>query len=124
VASELGARALSFERRPELAMYDLVVLGTSGPGLLDARLFGYLAGGALRGKRLALYSDMWPAPANEAFQAVARAAATLGGATPTASWLQVSSGLFGQLPDADREAARAWARILKAEVPPAAYPRA
>jgi hypothetical protein len=123
IAADLGARALSFERRPELAMYDLVVLGTSGPGLLDPRLLPYLAAGTLRGKHLAIFSDIWPPLANEAFQVGARAAATVGGASPTAEWLQVSTGPFGQLTGADRAAAHAWARKLATEFPPAGYPR-
>jgi hypothetical protein len=123
VATELGARALSFDRRPELAMYDLVVLGTSGPGLADPRLAPYLVAGGLRGKHLALFSDIWPAPANEAFQATARVMAIVGGAHPTREWLRVSTGLIGGLSEADRAAAHAWARQLASEFPPPAYPR-
>lgn len=123
IAAELGVRALSFERRPELAMYDLVVLGTSGPGLLDPRLLPYVAGGTLRGKHLAVFSDVWPPLANGAFQAGAHAAAQVGGAIPTPEWLQVNSGPFGQLSDHDREMARIWARKLAREFPPPSYPR-
>lgn len=122
VAGELECRALSFDRRPDLTMYDLVVIGTSGIGFVDPALGLYLASGELRGKGVALFADAFGPWVTPWLHALGSAARVLGGATLYPEMFTTGAGLFG-LQEGDREQARAWAHRLKEAYPAPTYPR-
>jgi hypothetical protein len=122
VATELGCRVFPFDRRPDLAMYDLVVLGTSSIGLVDPQLGLYLASGELRGKSLALFADGLGPCITPMLQALGSAARIFGGTTVHAEMLATHTGLSG-VQEGDRERARVWAHHLKTAYPAPTYPR-
>lgn len=122
VATAIGCRAIAYDRRPDLAMYDLVVVGTSLLGFLDPTLGVYLVGGELRGKGLALFADGVGPLTGPWLNALATSARVLGGARVHAEHLVTGAGLFG-LAEEDRERARAWGHQLAAAYPAPSYPR-
>lgn len=119
VASELGARSVRFDRRPDVAMYDLVVLVLSRWGLLDASVGAWLALGGARGKALALAGE---SPAACALGPLSAVAGTLGGAALEPAPLALVR--WGIPPTSASEAdVRAWARALAERHPPPGFPR-
>lgn len=123
IATELGCRAIAFDRRPDLGMYDVVVLVTPAVGPLDPALLLFAAGGQLRGKVLALVSDVGLPLAEQAFTPFALLASALGGARLYAEQLHVGVGLQENWSPAAREAVVDWAQRLRENFPTPAYPR-
>ena len=122
VATSLGCRAIAFDRRPDLTMYDLVVIGTSALGFLDPQLGLYLAGGELRGKGVALFADALGPGTGPWLQVLSSATRVLGGAQVHPETLATGVGLFG-VDEGDRERARAWGQRLLEAYPAPAFPR-
>lgn len=120
VAAEgLQARAIAFERRPDLRMYDLVVLAMPVAGLLDPRVFAWAAT-ELRGKTLALLTDAGPL-GEPLFWGLA-ATAALGGAKLYAPSFHASTGLLADTREVAKRQVREWTILLASAFPPRQYP--
>lgn len=120
VAGELDARAVSFDRRPDLTLYDLVVLALPVTAVLDPRLPAFAAT-EVRGKTLALLTDA--GPLGEPLFWGLGAAALVGGARMFAPQLHVSTGWLADTRDLAARQAHEWARLLASAFPTPSYPR-
>lgn len=114
VANELSAKAVPFDRRPPLADYDRVLVGTPMWGLVDPKLAVWATSGALTGKALGVFSDSVLQSPFWGFNALA---VLFGGA-----WIfpeQLHVGHLNRLTDADRAGIRTWCDGFAAWQPPA-----
>jgi hypothetical protein len=119
VAAELGARCVPFDQRPDLHGYDLVVLATPAAGVLDPRLFLF-AGTEMRGRTLALLSDVGPL-GEPVFWGLAAAVLAGGGKFFTPP-LHVSAGWLADAKDLARRQAVAWGKDLADAFPQRTFP--
>lgn len=124
IAARVGARVVPLDRRPHLAMYDVVALVVPVVGLLDPRVQLLAADGELRGKTVALVTDAlgpWP----DAFFAEWKALASLaGGAKLYEAPLHLGPwSLLGTPDEGQRGRTRDWAARLAEVHPPPTYPR-
>lgn len=123
VGEGLGCRVLSFDRRPDLGMYDLVVLATPMVGLLDPRLHLFAASGQLRGKTITLVSDLPRPLSTVAFAELLGVAQCVGGAVLHPEQFHTYVGAFFGANPASIEEARAFGSRLAHAFPPPTYPR-
>lgn len=119
-AKALGCRAVDFEHRPALDMYELVVLAVGPLAAWDPGFWLALGAGAFRGKAIAWVSAL-PKPVADLLLAGPSLVAKLGGAQVLApAWHHPAPGgahgAHGQAEAAE------FAEALKALVPPQAYP--
>ena len=119
VAEILGARCMPFDRRPELALYDLVVLVTQIPAALDPRLVGFAAL-ELRGRGFALLTD--GGPIGEGLFWAVNAAALFGGARIQPPF-HASLGWLADTRERSFAGALEWARSLAGRYPAPSFPR-
>lgn len=129
VAAVVGARAVAWDKRPHLGIYDAVALVVPVVGLLDPRVQAIAADGELRGKTVALVTDApgpWPALLFLEWTALA---SVVGGATLYEEPLHLGpwrpAGLIGPwtIREDARDRARAWAKRLAQAFPTPVYPR-
>ncbi|MDB5101103.1 MAG: hypothetical protein JWM80_5524 [Cyanobacteria bacterium RYN_339] len=119
VATELGARCIPFDQRPDLHGYDLVVLSTPAAGVLDPRLFAFAAT-ELRGRTLALLTDVGPL-GEPIFWGLA-AAVLAGGGKFFAPPLHISTGWLADTRDLARRQAQEWGKLLAGAFPTRSFP--
>ena len=119
----LGARMWQFERRPDFAMYELVLIGLSPWGLSDPRLFAALASGELRDKHVAFFGA-FPLPwAADWWLPAGRSALEAGGARLVPGPLWLAGDWLGRSRAIASDEARRWAEALARAFPAPAYPR-
>jgi hypothetical protein len=119
VATVLGCRAIAFERRPDLEMYQLVVLAAPAASMLDPRLLAF-AGMELRGKTVAFLSDAGIL-GDPLFWGLSTAAA-LGGCRVFSPSLHASTGWLADTNARAIGEAQAWAKSLAVAFPPRQFP--
>jgi hypothetical protein len=119
VATELGARSVPFDQRPDLHGYDLVVLSTPAAGVLDPRL-ALFAATELRGRTLALMTDV--GPLGEPVFWGLQAAVLAGGGKLFAPALHVSTGWLADTRELALRQAHEWGQGLAKAFPPRTYP--
>lgn len=120
VASALGCRAVPFDRRPDLALYELVVLALPAIAVLDPRVTAFTAL-EVRGKTLAIMSDA--GPMGEPLFWGLDAAALLGGARVYLPQLHASTGLLADTRALAVRQARAWGVALARSFPRPTFPK-
>ena len=119
VADGLGVRATAMDRRPHLGSYDLIVLVLPAAAQLDPRLALLACEGDMRGKAVALATDLPEALLAPWCTLMAR----VGGAHLHVHSLSLGAWL-PPFDDADRLArARSWGEQLAESFPAPAYPR-
>jgi hypothetical protein len=121
VATVLGCRAIAFDRRPDLEMYQLVVLASPGAAVLDPRLLAFV-GMELRDKTVAFLSDTG-AFGEPLFWALSTAA-SLGGCRVFSPSLHTSTGWLADTNVRAIGQAQEWAKTLAAAFPPRQFPEA